>query len=417
MTWAFSIVPPFKVGRDPGGAERMTGDAVDANTDSYRSPFHHSETLIATMFVAMTNVGSIGLVDCTHNNGTLNMSTIANVSVTGVSTPPSVAIAAAASPNPVTGTTTALSVLGADTAVESTLKYTWTTTGTPPAPVTLSANGTNASKNVTATFTKAGAYSFQATITDANNLSVTSSVNVTVSQTVTTLSLIPVQPNVWLNSTTQFTASGTDQFGNALTASPVWSLSRNFGSVSSTGLYTAPAVVGSTTVMATFGNYRIETSVFVIIPVPTIVTAATANPNPGTGTTTALFVLGADIGGEASLTYTWSTTGKPPAPVTFSANGTNAAKNTTATFTQPGSYSFLVTISNTNSQSTTSAVVVTVNQTPTIVVVSPSSVTINASATQQFYIYVNDQVGFNINSPTTTWSVSSGRCTRRASRL
>ncbi len=54
-------------------------------------------------------------------------------------------------------------------------------------------------------------------------------------------------------------------------------------------------------------------------------------------------MLGADDGGEANLTYTWATTGTPPAAVTFSANGTNAAKNTTATFTKAGTYTFQVT--------------------------------------------------------------------------
>ncbi len=71
-----------------------------------------------------------------------------------------------------------MSVLGADDGGESNLTYTWVATGTPPAPVSFSANGTNAAKNTTATFTKAGNYSFQVTITDAGGLSVTSSVNV-----------------------------------------------------------------------------------------------------------------------------------------------------------------------------------------------------------------------------------------------
>ena len=53
-----------------------------------------------------------------------------------------------------------------------------------------------------------------------------------------------------------------------------------------------------------------------------------------------------DQAGEANLTYTWATIGAPPAPVTFSANGTNAAKNTTATFAKAGTYAFQVTISN-----------------------------------------------------------------------
>ena len=59
-----------------------------------------------------------------------------------------------------------------------------------------------------------------------------------------------------------------------------------------------------------------------------------------TGTTAALSVLGADDAGESTLTYTWATTGTPPAPrSTFSANGSNAAKNTTATFSEAGNYS------------------------------------------------------------------------------
>ena len=42
----------------------------------------------------------------------------------------------------------------------------------------------------------------------------------------------------------------------------------------------------------------------------------------------------ADDAGESGLIYTWATLGNPPAPVTFSANGTNASKNTTVTFVQ-----------------------------------------------------------------------------------
>ena len=98
---------------------------------------------------------------------------------------------------------------------------------------------------------------------------------------------------------------------------------------------------------------------------PTVATAASATPNPVTGTTTSLSVLGADDGGESNLTYTWATTGTPPAAVTFSANGTNGAKNTTATFSQAGSYSFQVTITDAGGLTATSSVNVTVNQTLT----------------------------------------------------
>src|SRR5437764_8121596 len=47
--------------------------------------------------------------------------------------------------------------------------------------------------------------------------------------------------------------------------------------------------------------------------------------------TTVLSVLGADLAAESNLTYTWAATGTPPAPVQFSANGTNAAKDRKST--------------------------------------------------------------------------------------
>jgi uncharacterized repeat protein (TIGR02543 family) len=142
---------------------------------------------------------------------------------------------------------------------------------------------------------------------------------------------------------------------------------------------------------------------------PTIATAAKATPNPVTASTTALSVLGADDNGEANLTYTWATTGTPPAAVTFSANGTNAAKSSTATFTKAGSYNFQVTVKDQGNLTVASAIAVTVNQTPTSIVVSPASATVNTSATQQFTAVERDQFATNLTTqPAFTWSVSGG---------
>src|ERR1700722_19996890 len=98
--------------------------------------------------------------------------------LTSPTTAPTVAQPASATPGTVTGTITALSVLGADSSGEQNLTYTWATLGTPPAAVAFSANGSNASKNTTATFIAAGTYNFQVTITNAAQLSVTSNVAV-----------------------------------------------------------------------------------------------------------------------------------------------------------------------------------------------------------------------------------------------
>jgi hypothetical protein len=140
-----------------------------------------------------------------------------------------------------------------------------------------------------------------------------------------------------------------------------------------------------------------------------VVTSAAANPNPATGTTAALSVLGADDGGEPNLTYTWATTGTPPAAVTFSVNGTNGAKNTTATFTKAGSYTLQATIKDAGNLTVTSAVTVTVNQALTSIVVAPASATVNTSATQQFTATARDQFAANMTTqPTFSWSVSGG---------
>ena len=95
-------------------------------------------------------------------------------------TGPSIATPAGATPNPVVGITTNLTVLATDPAGASVLTYTWATTGTPPAPVSFSVNGTNAASSTLATFTKVGTYAFQVTAQDPGGLTATSSVTVVV---------------------------------------------------------------------------------------------------------------------------------------------------------------------------------------------------------------------------------------------
>lgn len=347
----------------------------------------------------------------------INMATRINyieISSASGNAAPTVATAAAAAPSPVTATTTGLSVLGADDAGEPALTYTWATTGTPPAAVTYSVNATNAAKATTATFTKAGSYSFQVTITDGGGLTATSTVNVTVNQTLTTIAVTPASTTVQVGGTQQFTAVGRDQFATALTSQPTmtWTVGGG-GTISTAGLFTAGTTAGGPhTVTAASGGKTGTATVTVATggnTPPTVATAASATPSPVTGTTATLAVLGADNGGEPSLTYSWATTGTPPASVAFSVNGTNAAKSTTATFTKAGSYGFQVTITDSGSLTVTSSVTVTVNQTLTTVTVSPASARVNPSATQAFTAVGKDQFGTDLSSqPTFTWTRSGG---------
>jgi hypothetical protein len=73
-----------------------------------------------------------------------------------------------------------LSVLGADNNGETNLVYTWSTVGTPPAPVAFALNHTNAAKSTVATFSKGGSYSLRVSAADASSGSVTGSASVVV---------------------------------------------------------------------------------------------------------------------------------------------------------------------------------------------------------------------------------------------
>ncbi len=173
-------------------------------------------------------------------------------------------IVAAASANSVTSTTDLLSALGADaTAGEFNLTYTWSVTGTPPAPVTFSNNGTNSAKTTTVTFAAAGTYSFLVTITNAAGFSTTSSVNATVNQIYSGLSLSPASANLTGGAAQQFTATALDQFGQPLSAQPTitWTLVSGLGTLSSGGLYTPPYAGGSAAIRAASGSYNATATV------------------------------------------------------------------------------------------------------------------------------------------------------------
>ena len=111
---------------------------------------------------------------------------------------------------------------------------------------------------------------------------------------------------------------------------------------------------------------------------PTVATAASATPNPVTNMTANVSVLGADGSGEAVLTYTWSGIG--PAPVTFSPNGTNAAKNAAATFTQPGTYTLTATILDPGGATAASSVTVVVYRQAPVPMIMPMGDSITKGA-------------------------------------
>ena len=197
---------------------------------------------------------------------------------------------------------------------------------------------------------------------------------------IASVTITPSGTTTGVNGTKTFTAVAKDANGNVITANIDWSAAR--GSIDANGNYVAPATTGSDTITATAYTTRTQgynttssstsaftgtitgsgsTTISVLNATPTVVNAASASPSPVYGKTTTLSALGADLTGESNLTYTWSVLGTPPAAITFAAsNGSNAGKSTLATFTQPGDYTFRVTITNGTGLSVTSDVAVTV---------------------------------------------------------
>jgi hypothetical protein len=367
--------------------------------------------------IVVTSPAGTGTVDITVTDpgGTSATSSADKFTYVG---PPTVATAASATPSPVNGLTTNLSVLGADVSGEGSLTYKWaaTTVPTGATPPTYSSNGLNSSKNSTATFAQAGAYTFTVTITDGSGQTVTSSVNVTVNQTMTTIGVLPANKSIYEDQTQQFTATAYDQFGIAMATQPTftWSKVSGVGSISTSGLFSSPSASGAATVAATSGTVQGTMGITVLSKSPTITTTASATPSPVTGTTTNLSVAATDEQGASTLTYSWAATVVPhgAAAPTFSANNSNAAQNSIATFTSAGNYTFTVTVTNSLSLTSTSVVSVTVNQTPTTIKVGPSTASVIVGAVQQFAATGYDQFGTLLASqPVYTWSATTGQIT------
>ena len=328
--------------------------------------------------------------------------------------PPTVAAAAAADVS-VIGASTTLSVLGDDAAGESCLVYTWSTVSTSNGaqdPV-FSVNGTNLAKNTQVSFSSAGSYDLEATIANPLGETATSEVSITVVQSPASISVgggpLTLQPG----AAQQYRAVALDQFGAALTVQPsfTWSLAGGDGNLSSSGVYSAPAAATTATLVASAGGVSGTALVDVSGATVTVPAQASAVPATVTGTTAVLSVLGADPNGEPSLTYTWQATVVPggASPPQFSGNGTNAAKDTTVTFSSAGTYTFVVTINDPQGGSRTSSVTVPVDAELDAVTVSPGTATVAVNGALLFTAVALDQFGNPLApQPAISWNASAG---------
>ncbi len=125
------------------------------------------------------------------------------------------------------------------------------------------------------------------------------------------------------------------------------------------------------------------------------------------GTSVGLSVAASDDAGESVLKYTWSKTAGSVGAVSFSANGTNAAKNCTATFASTGNYTLTASVQDVPGLSVTSSIKVRVVQTAGTLTLNPSSATLDVNATRSFTATLLDQFSQPM-AGAVSWSVNGG---------
>ena len=201
-------------------------------------------------------------------NGVASSPVSLTIPTVGNDPAPTIVTPAVAAPDSGSATSARLLVLGADHAGEANLTYTWAAKSVPGGAIfpSFSDNGTNAAKNDTVTFYQSGAYTLQATITNHAGLSSTSTVTVVVDQLASSVVISPAPADVGRNASQQFSAVALDQFGAELGVQPdfTWSLDSGSGTLSSTGLYTAPGSGTLAVVTAATGSVRGSTSAYVL---------------------------------------------------------------------------------------------------------------------------------------------------------
>lgn len=181
---------------------------------------------------------------------------------------PTIATPAAASPVPASGTKAHLAI-AASSNDGGTLSYNWTLLHKPSgaATPTFTANNSATANHTIAHFFKAGTYIFRVTVNDSKGTSSVSDVAELVRQTATQIKIEPHKPQIFTNSTQQFTASMYDQFSHIFEVQPTFSYAIVIGGGSiggSTGLYSAGATAGHLLISASADDLTGEAGATII---------------------------------------------------------------------------------------------------------------------------------------------------------
>ncbi|MFH1884819.1 MAG: Ig-like domain-containing protein [Planctomycetota bacterium] len=216
----------------------------------------------------------------------------------------------------------------------------------------------------------------------------------------TTIEVSPATVTLYKGGTQQFTATGTDQYGDPIdTGSINWTSSdTTVGTISETGLFTANAK-GTATVSATSGDVVGYADVTVQeSPVLTTIEVSPATVTLYKGETQEFTATGKDQYEDPIET----------GPITWASSNTAVGSiDSSGLFTAAGAGTTTVSATGDGGVSGTADVTVTEVPVLTTIEVLPSTVTLYVGETQQFTATGKDQYGESIDTGSITWESSN----------
>ena len=252
------------LGSDAGGQSNLTytwSVAVEPSGGSATFSLNGSNAAKNTT-IAFSEAGTYGVAVTIQDAGGLTVSTSASVVVTPTLT--YFTVARLGGTGDVQGITAQFSVSACQdqfhNAMSSTPTLTWAATSLPQANAapTFTTNG----NITTVTFAMAGSYTLTARAANGTGGLFVSSL--VVDQTFTSIVLAPNAPAVLAGATQQFTPLALDQFGQPMANPQVFTWSTSGGTISGSGMFTAPSAAGTCTVTAQSGSLAGATTVTIL---------------------------------------------------------------------------------------------------------------------------------------------------------
>ncbi|MBR9991262.1 MAG: hypothetical protein KFH98_15980 [Gemmatimonadetes bacterium] len=212
-----------------------------------------------------------------------------------------------------------------------------------------------------------------------------------------TLTLTPATSTVAPNATVTLTAAGTRAGTNiTILIGETYAVTSGGGTVSASGVFTAPATAGTSTITVTCAGLT-STATVTVVAGPLAAITVTPNPTLQIGETQQFTAVGRDaFNNIVAIVPVWSTT-NPPGTIDAS-SGLFTAGNTV------GTYDASVTATS-GSISGTASVTVVAGPLVTITV-TPNPVTLETNAQQQFTAVGRD-AGGNIVPISPVWSTTN----------